>query len=327
MADCGEPSDDELRKVPPDDFDGLPQPQQDRLYDIDRKDISELVAHSPLYACLRRPLCYSHASPRLPKKLHFECRRCGCPQTFSATAQLALVSGGNSWELISNTGNRQWEVAWAAYNCHMCGHDERHFLLRHDGIAGTLTKIGQYPPWEIKGDTAVSKLLGDDAVYYKRALICMSQSYGVAAHAYLRRIVENSMGKILAALLQELETSGADPGDIQTVKDAISSRRGGDKAAAIGEACPVWLRPGGQNPFGMIYSELSAAIHALDEEQCMASATTIKTCIEYIVKTMASQRKEREAFTSGLREVSGTRAARMAAPRTGADGAGGDKPK
>jgi hypothetical protein len=69
-----------------------------------------------------------------------------------------------------------------------------------DSEGDYVMKVGQAPSWDITPDRALEKMLGTRSDYYRKALVCESQSYGIGAFAYYRRIVE----EIIDALLLDI---------------------------------------------------------------------------------------------------------------------------
>jgi len=69
------------------------------------------------------------------------------------------------------------------YRCASCNEFDRFFILKFDpeGKYVMVMKVGQEPPWDISLDRILEKILGDQAEYYKKGLICESQGYGIGA--------------------------------------------------------------------------------------------------------------------------------------------------
>lgn len=70
-------------------------------------------------------------------------------------------------------------------------------------------KIGQLPPWSIAIEPNLEAQLGTSAEHYKRALICLSQSFGLAACGYLRRVLEDGIDGLLRLERAVLTAEGA----------------------------------------------------------------------------------------------------------------------
>ncbi|WP_182981711.1 hypothetical protein [Sphingobacterium sp. UME9] len=69
---------------------------------------------------------------------------------------------------------------------------------RQDGMTITIQKVGQFPSYEIGLNTTLKKYLNEeDQSNYKKAWVCLSTSYGIGAYAYLRRVIETEIKRII----------------------------------------------------------------------------------------------------------------------------------
>ena len=89
------------------------------------------------------------------------------------------------------------ETVKLIYLCSHCQKFERHFFVLIDKDLKWIMKVGQWPSWDISYDQNLEKMLGTHIDYYKKGLICESQSYGIGAFAYYRRITEEIIDKLL----------------------------------------------------------------------------------------------------------------------------------
>lgn len=143
------------------------------------------------------------------------CMRCESIQTFhggwnTRTAELAAAG----------------TVAHLAYVCSACKRYTHNFLIHFAETYDSVTKVGQFPPWDIVPDPALDRLAGDYAPILRRGLICESQGYGIGAFAYYRRIVEHVIGTLLddiGALIppEEAATYGR---ALAAAKDTIAAK-------------------------------------------------------------------------------------------------------
>src|SRR5262249_52471019 len=130
-----------------------------------------------------------------------------------------------------------------------------------------LRKVGQIPPWNKDVPKDVRKEIGEESSdLYSKALSCLSVSYGIAACAYLRRIMENEINPILNLLHEIKREEGAATEDLDAIKTAIGSKDFTSKTKFAAEIAPNWLLPGGLNPFKIIHDRLSYGVHHLNEE-------------------------------------------------------------
>ena len=130
--------------------------------------------------------------PKVSINMH--CSVCRGAQTFNMSNEYY-----NEYMNIYGYGNYPAEntTVQLRYKCSHCKEFERVFVLRINESCKSVVKIGQYPPWDIKGNAEVERLLGSHASHFKRGLICESQGYGIGAFAYYRRIVEEIIDGLL----------------------------------------------------------------------------------------------------------------------------------
>jgi hypothetical protein len=91
------------------------------------------------------------------------------------------------------------------YLCRGCQKFHAYFTIKFSPDGKSYEKIGQFPPYELEISEDVEEHLGDLAAFYKKGLICESQSYGIGAFAYYRRVVESIIKKLFDEAAQLLE--------------------------------------------------------------------------------------------------------------------------
>ena len=131
------------------------------------------------------------------------------------------------------------------YLCAACKKYERFFLLQFTD--DYLMKVGQYPPWEITPDKNLTELLADYKDYYEKGLVCESQSYGIGAYAYYRRILEAIIDSLLnsvADLIAESERQRY----LTAFEEAKKTTIAQEKMKLVKDLLPETLRPDGMNP-------------------------------------------------------------------------------
>lgn len=154
-----------------------------------------------------------------------------------------------------------------------------------------IRKIGQYPPFEINPDKEVVTFFQkQDKEYYKKALICLSQSFGVGAYSYLRRITENEIIRIVESLI-EIQTQGSEK--INEIYEAYkSNKQMSNLVEGIYKHLPPTLKSLGQNPLKILYSHLSEGIHKDDEETCLKKAFGLDTILKFTIKKLNEEEHE-----------------------------------
>jgi hypothetical protein len=134
-------------------------------------------------------------------------------------------------------------------------------------------------------------------------LICESQGYGIAAFSYYRRVVENSIGKILENLRSILEMQGSSSENIEQIDRALKGIVMDERIKIAKDAIPNSLRPNGMNPLAIIYDTLSAGIHRHPEEECLKNSEYIRVALSYLIKTLSRQNEEQRAFIEATKSL------------------------
>lgn len=142
-----------------------------------------------------------------------------------------------------------------------------------------------------------------DADFLKKALICESQGYGIADFSYYRRILENSIGKILQGLRSMLELNNAPLEEIEKIDKALKSIVMDERIKIAKDAVPNHLRPNKMNPLAIIYDTLSAGIHRLSEEQCLEKSQHIRVALSHLIKALTQQNEEQKAFLDSTKSL------------------------
>jgi hypothetical protein len=162
-----------------------------------------------------------------------------------------------------------------------------------------IRKVGQTPPWDISVPADIREAFGEDAGLYKSAREVMSHSYGMAACAYLRRILENRITPLLKALRDVRQAEGASEEDLRTIEEALRARTAENRIRLANEALPDSIKIAGVKPLALLYDRLSDALHRRDEQECMDIAEQVSKPLEYIITNLSAirrQQRERRAY-------------------------------
>jgi hypothetical protein len=254
----------------------------------------EFLEEAPLYKEYSMDVPYTFE--RLEKiPINMPCKRCASSQTFVMTNQY-----WEPGETASSAIDRR--VIRLVYMCMHCRNSQRHFFVFMDAGAKTLTKVGQYPPWDISGDKKLEGRLGEHVRYYRRGLICESQGYGIGAFSYYRRIVEEIIDELLddvSALLtgQDLTKYAA------ALEETKKTRVAQDKIALVKDLLPTILRPNGTNPLDTLHSLLSDGMHARSDYECLEDAETCRTILLFLVSHIAAHKDSAKEFTASMQKL------------------------
>jgi len=259
----------------------------------------------------------------LPERIYFDCGVCDRNQAFISsdsryldTEPAALeaeiqensirlmvgnrIGGG---EMVVNMINeRAIGFYQLHYTCGICrethlrwfleiGRDERGMFIR---------KVGQEPPYDIGVSREASKLLPEaDIQHYKHAKICISQSYGIGACIYLRRLIEDQINPLLENYLAKREGEGAEQTEIGQIRTIISERVMADKIRLVTTPHPKT----GLNPVGRMYDQLSDAIHARNDDESTEVAKNVLNAFDEILVGLKRRMAEEAAYRERMQAL------------------------
>jgi hypothetical protein len=245
----------------------------------------------------------------IPKPgIHMNCPNCNSEETFTMTNNYYdrdnFRQGAIQKSVFGEYRDDPPDGAMVIpiYTCARCSSSNIIFMLKFADDSSCVLKIGQFPPWNTQIDKNLSKILGTHAENYKRGLTCESQSYGIGAYAYYRRIIE----EIIDALLDSIEDLFNEP-ERRDYKDALNETKktivAKEKIALVKDLLPASLRPNGINPLNILHNILSEGIHTKTEEECLEIASTIRETLLYLVNQVIQTKESSKQFTDSMRKL------------------------
>jgi hypothetical protein len=155
-------------------------------------------------------------------------------------------------------------------------------------------KVGQIPEPSITVARDLEEALGEYTELYKKARICLNQSYGVAACACLRRVLESRITPLLEIIRSNRVEEGADDSELERLDEIIRGKVAAEKIELAGEVLPSSLKLEGENALSLLYDELSFGIHSGNEDECAEIAGRALTSLDYVLIELGTERKKRE---------------------------------
>ena len=192
------------------------------------------------------------------------------------------------------------QILFARYQCQGCSKYTAAFTFFVDPDYKWVMKVGQFPAWEIVPDKSVSSFLNEHRELISKGMICESQSFGVGAYAYYRRIVEGIIDDLLDGISEFANDDEKDK--LLKAKDA---HRASDKIMVAKEALPMSLKVGGHNPLGLMYGHLSEGIHSLSDDDCQKNAQVLRGALFFLCKQIYTMKKEKDQFKRDLDKLNG----------------------
>jgi len=233
---------------------------------------------------------------KIPKPaINLFCEKCGKNQTFT------MINEYYENKRFKNSPTKG-EVILAEYLCAGCSIFKRHFLIKVSENLDFIKKIGQYPPWDISTDRNLSKMLHEHNDLFKKGLVCESQSYGIGAYAYYRRIVEIVIDELLDSIYELVEDENK-----KEYKKALDktkkSRIAEEKIEMVKDLIPQTLRPGGANPLLFLYDILSQGIHESNEEECMEFAENVRSILVSLINQIMVTSQSSREYSDSIKKI------------------------
>lgn len=256
------------------------------------KPLKDFFENTPLYTPLRlEGREYLKRTFRL-KEIQADCETCEQSKPFHnwmSNDQVILLEPGIKVDLD-----------FSEFRCVTCGKGKRSFWIRTEQVEASILetmKIGQYPQKELPRSKSLGKFFKEDKQEYNKAVICLAHGYGVAAFAYMRRVVEKNINSLLDLIQESIEPESQLVESLGKLK--ITSPMS-DKIEIANHALPDYLKPDGFNPLGQIYGILSDGVHSLPDNECLDKAQDLQACLEFLISELATHKKNREEFKNRL---------------------------
>lgn len=227
--------------------------------------------------------------------INMKCLECNSNQTFT-------MRNDYYQNRIDNDPSPKNKVLKLNYKCTHCEKFERFFMIHFSIDGKKVEKVGQFPPWEIKIEKTIEEILGNRTEYYKMGIINESQSYGIGAYAYYRRIVEEIIQELLESiekLIPEAEKTKYIDALEQTKKTTVTEK----KIELVKELLPINLQPDGLNPLSILHSALSEGLHNLPDSECLRIANEIRETIIYLITQIKEQESTAKKYSENMKKI------------------------
>ena len=221
------------------------------------------------------------------------CEKCEQSRPFQAFRSSGPVVPVARFHLETGTSHLE-------FTCVSCRKSRREYHVEQivDGETIRLQKYGELPKKQLERNPVLQRFLKDDLENYEKAVVCLSNGYGVAAFAYFRRVVENNIDKLLDLVQEDAQSSSANTEVNSVLVELKKNSPMSKKIEIANHALPEHLNPDGLNPLGRPYQVLSEAVHNFSEEECLSKAKITSECLAYLVSELASRKKHRDQFKS-----------------------------
>lgn len=198
---------------------------------------------------------------------------------------------------------RSLKDVFVDYRCRNCKDTTKTFAVRfiYDKDAFTLScqKFGEFPYFGPPTPSRVRSLVGNEGDYYNKGMRSESQSLGIAAFAYYRRIVEHQKDRIFDEIIKVAERLNESKELIAQLQSAKKESQFTAAVDGMKLAIPQVLMIDGHNPLTLLHSALSEGLHAQSDQECLELATSIRVVLtEFVDRVGIALKNEAELKTA-----------------------------
>ena len=225
--------------------------------------------------------------------LHCEQDVCSGPRMFTAVT-------GSSQQKLNTTENK-----FVSYRCRNCQISSKTFALKltvgkETALPVRMFKFGELPPFGPPTPARLTSLVGSERDFYLKGRRAESQSMGIAAFAYYRRVVENKKVEIFDQIIRVSRLLSADAALLEELEQAKAETQFTRAVEMVKHGIPQILLINGHNPLTLLHSALSEGLHAQSDQQCLELAHSIRVVLTEFVERVATAMKDEQELAGAV---------------------------
>lgn len=227
----------------------------------------------------------------------------GLPATI--TLDCLICKRETSWGTNARDYIQALSLCLYLYRCHLCRQRSvQYLLLKTDK---TVMKVGQSPAQSTSIPSTIQKRLGVSAIFYRRALTCRNEGFGLGAVAYFRRVVEDQTNELVDVVADSAQAMGMSENDVANIRAAKTQKIYEDKLKIAAQAMPSAMKPDGANPLQALFDLLSVGLHTQTEEECLQIADDVHEIFDYLFDRLRTEIEDRQSFVGKIKKIVGKR--------------------
>jgi hypothetical protein len=183
------------------------------------------------------------------------------------------------------------------YQCSDCRTTRKTFALSLEGgdeeqPLGVALKFGEKPPFGPVTPTRLLSMLGENRDLFMKGRRCESQSLGIGAFVYYRRVVESQREAIIGEIIRVARILNAPSEVLSSLEAARKETQFSKSIELVKDAIPESLRIQGHNPLTLLHDNLSAGLHAKSDEECLEIAQAIRIVLAELAERLSIALKD-----------------------------------
>jgi hypothetical protein len=191
------------------------------------------------------------------------------------------------------------------YVCANCGTGTKTFSLfvaprARRELDGQAYKFGELPPFGPVTPSRLLKMLGDNRDLFMKGRRCESQSLGIGAFVYYRRVVENQRAAILGQIVKVAKTINAPAETVELLELSQAENQFAKSLEMVKDAIPESLRIQGHNPLTLLHDNLSAGLHSRSDDECLQVAGAVRVVLAELAERITAALKDDAELTKAL---------------------------
>lgn len=165
-----------------------------------------------------------------------------------------------------------------------------------------IQKVGCFPEKKVMIEKSISKHFDRETnnwLYKAKSLIDLN--FGIGAFAYLRRIIEKELLKIITEIKSLPDSNSVGIGNLLDKYEENPNNY--TIYENIFEFLPNSLRELGDNPIQLLYKKTSEGLHSLKEDICLERAQSIVTILEFTIKKINEEHSDIKEVKEAVKKL------------------------
>ena len=198
--------------------------------------------------------------------------------------------------------NRMGGDFFFTYTCCNCSKFQKTYSVRIGRVGGSASavKFGEIPSFGPPLSPRLISLIGPDYDLFMKGWRAERQGLGIGSFSYYRRVVENQKGRIIAEIRKAAESLRASDEFLKRLDRAKEETQFSEAIDLVKNAIPDRIKIRGHNPLTLLHRPLSAALHNLNDEQCLKQANAIRLVLAELASKIARVKAEDKELRSAV---------------------------